>query len=127
MKIEIASKGSFANTTSWLTRLQTKAPTSALNEIGRSGVQALSRATPIGETGETSAGWSYGVSKRKGKSTVSFYNNSHPETSANVAMLIQYGHGTKNGGYVPGRDYINPALSSVFASGANKLAQEMIK
>jgi hypothetical protein len=127
MYVRITSKGDFNNTKNWLAQLQTKVPRTALNEIGRSGVSALSHATPVGSTGETAAGWSYKVSASKGKSSVSFYNNSHPETSANVAMLIQNGHATKNGGYVPGRDYINPALQSIFSRGSTLLSEEMMK
>lgn len=128
MEIDITSKGSFADTTQWLAKItNNKVPTSALNSIGRDGVKALQAATPIGDTGETAAGWSYAVNRLTNGSEVAFYNNSHPETYANIALLIQYGHGTKNGGYVPGRDYINPALRSVFSNGANRLGEEMLK
>lgn len=127
MQIEISSKGSFQSTEDWLTRLRSRTPTSALNEIGRAGVAALQRATPVGPTGQTAAGWSYKVEHWWNGSGVSFYNNSHPETPASVPILIQYGHGTKNGGYVPGYDFINPALRGIFQQGTDKLVKEMMK
>ena len=121
MKIEITSNGDFKNAKSWLARLQSSRPESALREIGAIGVAALSRATPIGDTGKTAAGWSYKVSKASKGYEVAWYNNSHPETMANVALLLQYGHGTGTGGWVPGRDYINPAMKSVFQVASRKV------
>lgn len=121
MKFEITTSGDFKNSENWLTRLLTKQPSTELRQIGSSGVSALSNATPVGETGETARGWSYVVSKTSGGWEVAWYNHSHPETYANVAILLQYGHGTGTGGWVPGRDYINPAMSSVFLEASKKL------
>jgi hypothetical protein len=72
------------------------------------GVAALQQATPIDE-GDTRAGWSYRVTSN----SIAWYN-SHVNDGANVAILIQYGHGTGTGGYVAGRDYINPAIQPIF-------------
>lgn len=126
MQVEISTHGSFANTESWLARIAHRSPTSELNKIGDQGVRALKAATPA-RTGETAAGWYYKVNRLANGSEVGFYNNAHPETSANIAMLIQFGHGTKNGGYVPGYDYINPALRSIFMNAGDNLAREAFK
>lgn len=121
MKFEITSSGNFKNTESWLTRMLSRKSTSELNQIGATGVAALSRATPIGETGKTAAGWSYGISRTSSGWELAWYNRSHPETMANVALLIQYGHGTGTGGWIPAHDYINPAMRGVFLEASKKL------
>ena len=126
MKLEITSNGSFKNTTDWLTRLRTRSLSAPLNEIGRAGVAALQGATPK-RSGETASHWTYKVKAGSVSSEVAFFNNSHPETTASIPILIQYGHGTRNGGYVPGYDFINPAMRSVFNSGVNKITKEMLK
>lgn len=84
----------------------------SLHRHGRVGVDALSRATPR-ETGETSTSWGYQVSVGRGKASISWFNT-HVDDGVNVAVIIQYGHGTGTGGYVQGRDYINPAMRPVF-------------
>jgi hypothetical protein len=72
----------------------------------------LSAATPV-ETGETAHSWTYEVRQSKGSYEI-VWKNTHVVNGANIALLIQYGHGTGTGGYVPGRDYINPAMKPVF-------------
>ena len=96
-----------------------------LNEIGIKGVSALARATPK-DTSETANSWSYKVVSTDKGFDVAWYNTAHSHTSAPVALLLQYGHGTRNGGYVPGRDYINPALRPIFETASDKILKEMI-
>lgn len=85
---------------------------SGLDQYGRRGVDALSRATPI-DTGETAHSWGYQIEHTSSKVSISWYNT-HRESNVNVAVIIQYGHGTGTGGYVAGRDYINPAIQPIF-------------
>lgn len=95
----------------------------ALHRYGQEGVDALSAATPR-DTGTTAASWSYEV--RHGNNEVSIYwNNSNAPYGVPVAVLIQYGHTTRNGGYVQGIDYINPALRPVFDKIANDIWKEV--
>jgi hypothetical protein len=85
---------------------------SVLDRYGREGVRILSSATPK-ETGETAHSWEYKVTHQVGKHTIS-WSNTHKEDGVNIAVIIQYGHGTGTGGYVEGIDYINPALRPLF-------------
>ena len=83
-----------------------------LDRFGRQGVAALSAATPV-DSGETAASWYYEITRTKSSWTITF-NNSHMVGGVPLAILLQYGHGTGTGGYVQGRDYINPAIQPVF-------------
>lgn len=83
-----------------------------LDIYGRRGVDALRRGTPV-ETGETAQSWYYEVVHRNGVHTIHF-GNDNEEDGVNIAIIIQYGHGTGTGAYIQGRDYINPAIQPVF-------------
>lgn len=110
--IDLESSGSFDNLEKFLLRMTTKNWYDKLDQYGQQGVAALSAATPVGE-GLTRDSWKYRiVSTRTGKS-IEWYNT-HVEGGEQIAILIQYGHGTRQGGYVEGRDYVNPALKPVF-------------
>lgn len=91
---------------------------SGLEAVAQKGVEALREATPKA-TGKTSESWSYSIDMKKGSITIS-WSNSNVNNGANIAMLIQYGHGTKQGRWIEGRDYINPALKPIF----DKIADE---
>lgn len=110
--INITSTGSFQRTLKFLERIRTPNIFSSLDRYGRIGVEALSRATPV-ETGETSGSWGYQVSRNRGTYSVSWFNTNR-EDGVNIAVIIQYGHGTGTGGYIQGRDYINPAMRPIF-------------
>lgn len=110
--IRLTSSGSFDKTFRYLQRLKGPTIFSSLERHGRAGVEALSRATPA-ETGETANSWGYQVSSKPGRYTISWFNT-HVDDGVNVAVIIQYGHGTGTGGYVQGRDYINPAMRPIF-------------
>lgn len=110
----------------WLKNYSHKNPSGVLNSIGAKGVGALQASTPI-DTGQTARGWAYKTLKTGAGWEVAWYNRSHPETSANIALLLQYGHDTGTGGYVPGRDYINPAMRGVLGRGASEIEREMIR
>jgi hypothetical protein len=92
---------------------------SNLDHYGRVGVSALAKATPS-ETGETANAWRYEISRKRGRVTINWIND-HVDDGVNVAVIIQYGHGTGTGGYVEGRDYINPAMRPVF----DQIAQDV--
>lgn len=96
-----------------------------LNQTGEMGVQALSQATPV-DTGLAASSWKYRVVKGDKSSRVEWYNTD-VEGGCNVAILLQYGHGTRNGAYVEGIDYINPALQPIFDIMADYLWEEVTK
>lgn len=90
---------------------------SILEKYAEEGVRALSYATPK-ESGETATSWYYEIIQNENSLSI-VWNNAHVEKGVNIAVILQYGHGTRNGGYVQGRDYVNPALRPIF----DKLAE----
>lgn len=100
------------DTEAWLKKMARQEIFEALSHFGQAGVDALAAATPF-ETGETSRGWSYEIISDY-KSWSIIWNNSHVEAGTPVVILLQLGHGTGTGGYVEGRDFINPALRPIF-------------
>ena len=125
MRIQVGLSSKGKNTMDFLEGISKKQQPAVLNEIGIKGVSALSRATPK-DTSETANSWSHKVIPTSKGFDVAWYNAAHPNTSVPVALLLQYGHGTRNGGYVPGRDYINPALRPIFESASDKILKELI-
>ena len=119
--IRIRHIGNFRRVTSWLEKLREALHLGILDKYGKLGVEALSAATPV-DSGLTAASWSYEIQNDGGKATISF-NNSNINDGVNIALILQYGHGTGTGGYVAGRDYINPAIQPVF----DKLADDAWK
>lgn len=112
MKIGIRSKGDFRKTEKLLKATLGRDYRAVLDKYGKLGVQALADATPK-DTGVTAALWDYEViQNRDGMSVV--WNNYNINNGVNIAIILQYGHGTGGGGYVVGRDYINPALQHIF-------------
>ena len=110
-------------TDKFLEKVLEKIKMGSLDRYGRMGVDALSKATPV-RTGLAASLWSYKIEHYKGSSILSWHN-SDIEGGYNVAILIQYGHGTRNGKYVQGIDYINPALKPVFEKMANEIWEEV--
>jgi hypothetical protein len=108
----IESKGSFDNTESFLRRASSGSIFATLERFGQMGVDALRAATPA-DSGETANGWYYEVVKDS-KSWSIIWGNNNVVDGRPIAVLLQYGHGTRNGGFVQGRDYINPALQPIF-------------
>lgn len=115
--ISFSHKGNFKHLESFLKRAKNPPYLQILERYGQEGVNALSAATPRA-TGETATSWYYKVSKTNNSYKITWHN-SHVENGVSIAILLQYGHGTRNGGYVQGVDYINPALKSVFEKMAN--------
>lgn len=110
--ISFRQKGDFSKLTSFLERAKETVYLGDLNKYGRQGVAALASATPI-DSGETAESWYYEIENTKGSATITFYN-SNVQNGVPIAIILQYGHGTRNGGWVEGRDYINPAIQPIF-------------
>ena len=112
MTISIKSSGDFKNTEKFLGAMKDQTMYKVLEPYARSGVDALSAATPT-ETGKTAASWGYEITIEQGHCRID-WTNDNINDSVNIAVILQYGHGTRNGGYVQGVDYINPGLKPVF-------------
>ena len=121
--ITFACKGSFSNTNKFLEKMLSTAKMVDLDKYGREGVKALSAATPI-ETGETANSWAYKIERKGNNATITWYNT-HVDNGVNIAVILQYGHGTRNGGWVEGRDYINPAMQPIFDAIAESAWKEV--
>ncbi len=122
--IKIKSSGSFKNSYSFLSRiLKRQTIEDVLNRYGRMGVDALSSVTPT-DSGLTAQSWRYELHYSKGK-RILWFTNDNIVDGIPVAILIQYGHGTKNGGYVQGYDYINPVIRPLFDKIANDAWKEV--
>ena len=122
--IRATSSGSFKNTESFLTTMKSGKIFKRLDHYGRVGVDALSSATPV-DTGETAKSWGYQVGHTKGTYSISWFNT-HREGYVNIAVILQYGHGTGTGGYVVGIDYINPAMRPVFRKIVDDIWREVM-
>lgn len=124
MGIWLANKGSFKRSEKWFKKIIGVDYMDVLHEYGRKGVENLSAATPV-DTGLTASSWYYKIKKEDGKISVNWFN-SNINDGVSIAIILQYGHGTGNGGYVVGRDYINPSLRPVFDEMADKAWKEVI-
>lgn len=123
--IKFKQKGGWNKTTRMLEKLGSGDYYTGLETIAMEGVRALSDATPK-DTGKTAASWSYSIKKTKDNLSIS-WNNSNVNKRVNVALLIQYGHGTPQGIYIEGTDYINPALKPIFDALGKKVWEEVTK
>lgn len=127
MKVNFVHKGGFTNLEKFLTKtLHIKALIRPiLDKYGKRGVELLKEATPK-DTGKTSESWSYEiVQDSDGSWEIVWKNSNVVDDWANVAILLQYGHATRNGGYVQGTDYINPAIAQVFQNMADEAWKEV--
>lgn len=126
MGISVSSKGNWEKTTKLLERTSKQSiKLDILRQYGELGVQSLSINTPV-DTGETATSWYYTISNQNGKWKISFMNR-NIVNGVPIAIILQYGHATRNGGWVEGRDYINPALRPIFDGMANKAWKEAIE
>lgn len=110
--ITVKQKGDFSRTTRFLNRAKDLRKIIDLDKYGKEGVAALSVMTPQ-DTGETANSWYYKIENGNGTISISFFN-SNIQNGCPIAVILQYGHGTRNGGWVEGRDYINPAIRPIF-------------
>lgn len=111
-------RGNFNRTEKFLNRMRGERYLNILDRYGQEGVNALAAATPV-DSGKTASCWTYQIERSVDKTTIS-WTNTNVNDGANVAILLQYGHGTGTGGYVQGLDYINPAMRPIF----EKIAKE---
>lgn len=124
--VRMRTKGSFDKTFTFLKRMREKKFLEKLDMYAQKGVEALRAATPK-DTGKTAASWDYEITDDGNVLTVTWINTNVVNDWYNVALMIQYGHGTGTGGYVEGIDYINPALRPVFEEMAGKIWEEVNK
>ena len=123
--IRFRHKGDFSKTSKYLERARKGVRITSLEKYGREGVAALASATPI-DSGITSGSWYYEITRTPSGVKISF-NNSNVQNGVPIAIILQYGHGTGTGGWVQGRDYINPAIQPIFDKIANEAWREVTK
>ena len=123
--IGFRQKGDFSKTTKFLTKLKQNVGISTFEKYGKKGVAALASATPV-DSGLTANSWYYKIEKTNSSISLLFCN-SNIQNGVPIAVILQYGHGTRNGGWVQGRDYINPAIQPIFDGIANKAWKEVTK
>lgn len=123
--ISFRQKGDFSKLTSFLEKAKEAVKVGDLDRYGREGVAALKSATPI-DTGLTAESWYYEIKRTDTSVTISFHN-SNIQNGVPIAVILQYGHGTGTGGWVQGRDYINPAIQPIFDKIANDAWKEVRK
>lgn len=125
MGIRFEQKGDFESTLKFLRKAVGRDWIKILSQYGEAGCQALSANTPV-DTGRASSSWYYTVTENRSEGTVALnFCNKDIENGINIAILIQYDHATGTGGFVVGRDYINPALQPIFDDLANKAWKEV--
>lgn len=122
--IKIKHSGSFKNTERFFSKALKTDYRSILEAYGDRGVAALRSATPV-DSGETANAWGYLIEERNGKLAIVF-TNSHIERGINIAVILNYGHGTQSGAWVSGRQYIDPAIQPIFDKIAESAWKEVI-
>ena len=123
--VRFRHRGDFSKTIKYLGKVEKAVRLSDLDKYGREGVAALASATPV-DSGLTASSWYYEITNKDGIITISF-NNSNIQNGVPIAIILQYGHGTGTGGWVEGRDYINPAILPVFDRITNNAWREVTK
>lgn len=123
--IAFVHRGNFNRTNKYLERLKEIGQRGEFDKYGQAGVEALRSATPR-DSGKTADSWDYIITRQNGSVSI-VWTNSNIENGVNIAVILQYGHGTRNGGYVQGRDYINPAIKPIFDKIASEAWNEVTK
>ena len=123
--IKVVCKGNYKKADTFFSKLLKASNLDFLDKYGQKGVDALKSATPM-ESGLTADSWSYRIEKTNGSATI-YWENSNINEGVNIAVILQYGHGTGTGGYVAGRDYINPAIQPIFDEIADDAWREVTK
>ena len=123
--ISVRQKGDFSKLTKYLINVKRAAKVNVLEKYGREGVAALESATPR-DTGLTASSWYYEIERVDGRTSITFYN-SNIQNGIPIAIILQHGHATGTGGWVQGRDYINPAIQPIFDKIAQKAWEEVTK
>lgn len=123
--ISFRQKGDFSKITRFLEKAKEAVRLGDLDKYAREGVAALASATPV-DSGQTANSWYYEIENRNGSATISFHN-SNIQNGVPIAIILQYGHGTGTGGWVQGRDYINPAIQPIFDKIVKEAWKEVTK
>lgn len=123
--ITFRQKGDFSKLSRYLEKVKEAAKVGVLDKYGQAGVAALSSATPV-ESGLTAQSWYYEIERTKSSAVIRFLN-SNVNNGVPIAVILQYGHGTGTGGWVEGRDYINPAIQPIFDNIAKDAWKEVTK
>ena len=123
--ISFRQKGDFSKLDHYFERVKEAAKIGVLDKYGQAGVSALSSATPV-ESGKTASSWYYEIKRQNGSVALEFYN-SNVNNGVPIAVILQFGHGTGTGGWVQGRDYINPAIQPIFDKIAEDAWKEVTK
>ena len=123
--ISFKQKGDFAKLTTYFEKVKDAIRLTDLEKYGQEGVNALASATPV-DTGLTANSWYYEITNNNGSVKITFFN-SNVQNGVPIAIILQYGHGTRNGGWVQGRDYINPAIRPIFQKIADSAWKEVSK
>ena len=123
--ISFRQKGDFSKLNHYFERVKEAAKIGVLDKYGQAGVSALSSATPV-ESGKTASSWYYEIKRQNGSVSLEFYN-SNVNNGVPIAVILQFGHGTGTGGWVQGRDYINPAIQPIFDKIAEDAWKEVTK
>nr|DAF18932.1 MAG TPA: type I neck protein [Caudoviricetes sp.] len=123
--ISFKHKGDFSNTAKYFKKTKNIIKNISFDKYGEAGVEALKSATPY-DTGLTASNWYYKISKNSKRVKIGFYN-SNIQNGVPIAIILQYGHATRGGGYVEGKDYINPAIKDVFDEILNNAWKEVIE
>lgn len=126
MSFKLSSPGTFDKTMNFLNKLIHGDIYRELDNYGQMGVAALSASTPV-NTGLTAHSWSYRIIDNHREKGIEWYNSNLDAQGTPIAILIQYGHGTGTGGYVAGRDFINPAMRPLFDQIANDVWKKVIE
>ena len=121
--IRIVHRGDFSKVIAWLDKSKKSDSRRILNKYGKIGVEALRNATPV-DSGLTASSWRYEIAENDGRWSIEFHND-NVNKHVNIALILQYGHGTGTGGWVEGRDYINPALLPIFDQMAEEAWKEV--
>jgi hypothetical protein len=122
--ITLESKGDWKKTTKFLNAIGLVKLEDRLHKYGNRGMGALSASTPV-DSAETAVSWSYEIVETAGSIRIIWKNSNVSKDGTPIAIYIQYGHGTKNGGWVEGRDFINPAIQPIFDQMVNDIWKEV--
>ncbi len=123
--ITFRQRGDFSKLTNFMERAKEAVHLGNLDKYGQEGVAALASATPV-DTGQTANSWHYKIEQKNGSVSIGFYNT-NIQNGVPIAIILQYGHATRNGGWVQGRDYINPAIQPIFDKIADTAWREVTK
>jgi len=123
--ISIIQNGNFSRSFKWLKNLRKTTRLTWLDAYGAAGVDALSKATPV-DTGKTASSWSYEIKRENSITSISWSNSNRTEDGTPIAILIQYGHGTGPGVYIPGKDFINPAIRPILEQIQKEITEKVV-